>query len=229
MSCTLKYVIFAFLSFTFIKLKIYQIGMDNIKNIVFDLGGVIITLDHERAVKRFLEIGVDNARELLDPYHQKGIFLDLEEGKLSRENFYDALRKESGKNISNENIDYGWFGFLKETPDYKLEMLEQLKKQYNLFLLSNTNPIIMSWARTADFSGKGKKLDDYFDKLYLSYEIGITKPNKRIFDYLIADSGIKPEETLFIDDGVANIEAGKALGMKTYRPENGEDFRGIFE
>ncbi|MDR3061602.1 MAG: HAD family phosphatase [Dysgonamonadaceae bacterium] len=202
--------------------------MYNIKNIVFDLGGVIITLDHERAVKRFLEIGVDNARELLDPYHQKGIFLDLEEGKLSREGFYDALRKEADKNIPNENIDYGWFGFLKETPDYKLEMLEQLKKRYNLFLLSNTNPIIMSWARTGDFSGKGKSIEDYFDKLYLSYEIGITKPDKKIFDYLIADSGIDPKETLFIDDGAANIEAGKTFGMKTYQPKNGEDFREIF-
>jgi putative hydrolase of the HAD superfamily len=116
-----------------------------------------------------------------------------------------------------------------ETPDYKLEMLEHLKRRYKLFLLSNTNPIIMSWARTSDFSGKGKSLEDYFEKLYLSYEIGITKPDKRIFDYLIADSGIKPEETLFIDDGSANIEVGKALGMNTYRPDNGEDFRKIFE
>ncbi len=202
--------------------------MDNIKNIIFDLGGVIITLDHERAVNRFLEVGVDNARELLDPYHQKGIFLELEEGTLSREGFYEALREESGKNISNENIDYGWFGFLKETPDYKLEMLEELRKKYNLYLLSNTNPIIMSWARTGDFSGKGKRLDDYFDKLYLSYELGVTKPDKAIFDHLISDSGINPAETLFIDDGAANIGMGKSLGMKTYQPKNGEDFRGIF-
>ncbi|MDR1369358.1 MAG: HAD family phosphatase [Dysgonamonadaceae bacterium] len=203
--------------------------MDNIRNIVFDLGGVIITLDPGEAVRRFLEIGMDNALEILDPYHQKGIFLDLEEGRLSREEFYDALRKETGKNISDKDIDYGWFGFLKETPGYKLEMLEQLKEKYNLYLLSNTNPIIMSWAHTGEFSGKGKSLDDYFDKLYLSYEMGVTKPHKDIFYRMISDSGINPSETLFVDDGSANIEAGKSLGMRTYQPENGEDFRRIFK
>ena len=202
--------------------------MDNIKNIVFDMGGVLLTLDHERAVNRFLEIGVDNARDLLDPYHQKGIFLDLEEGKLSREEFYEAIRKNAGKNIPDKDIDYGWMGFITENPEYKLEMLEQLKEKYNLYLLSNTNPIIMSWTRSSDFSAKGKGIEEYFHKLYLSYEIGVTKPDRAIFDYMISDSGLIPAETLFIDDGTANIEMGKLLGMNTYQPKNGEDFRGIF-
>ena len=192
------------------------------------MGGVLITLDHAMAVDRFLEIGVDNARDLLDPYHQKGIFLDLEEGKLSREDFYEAIRKDAGKNIPDKDIDYGWFGFIKEVPGYKLEMLEELKEKYNLYLLSNTNPIIMSWTRSAEFSGKGKGIQDYFHKMYLSYELGVTKPNKEIFEYMISDSGMIPGETLFIDDGAANIEIGKSLGMNTYQPKNGEDFRGIF-
>ena len=202
--------------------------MQRIKNIVFDLGGVIITLNHNEAIRRFKEIGFDRANEILDPCHQQGIFLELEEGKLSREEFYEALRKEAGKDISGEAIDYGWFGFLQETPEYKLEMLEQLKEHYNLYLLSNTNPVIMSWARTPAFSGKEKSLDDYFDKLYLSYEIGAIKPNRKIFDFLIEDANINPSETLFIDDGVANIEMGKACGMKTYLATNGEDFRHLF-
>ena len=193
------------------------------------MGGVLLTLDHERAVNRFLEIGVDNARDLLDPYHQKGIFLDLEEGKLSREEFYEAIRKDAGKNIPDKDIDYGWMGFITENPEYKLEMLEQLKEKYNLYLLSNTNPIIMSWTRSSDFSAKGKGIEEYFHKLYLSYEIGVTKPDRAIFDYMISDSGLIPAETLFIDDGTANIEIGKLLGMKTYQPKNGEDFRGIFK
>ncbi len=203
-------------------------NLNGIKNIVFDLGGVIITLDYNEAVRRFLEVGVDNIEKLIDPYHQKGIFLQLEEGTMTREEFYDAVRSECGKNISDESIDYGWFGFIKEVPEYKLKMLEQLKGKYNLYLLSNTNPVIMSWARTERFSPLGKSLDSYFDKLYLSYEIGVTKPHPKIFDFLVSDSGIIPSETLFIDDGVYNIEAGKALGMKTYQPANGEDFRHIF-
>ena len=203
--------------------------MEKIKNIVFDLGGVILTLDRSEAVRRFEQAGLEQAEELLDPYHQKGIFLDLEEGRLTSEEFYDAVRETAGKYISNEKIDHGWLGFIADTPAYKLEMLEELRKSYKLYLLSNTNPIIMSWAMSPAFSSKGKTLDQYFDKLYLSYEIGTTKPHKEIFEYLLKDSGINPEETLFIDDGAANIEAGKNLGMHVFQPKNGEDFRHIFK
>ncbi|MDR2086115.1 MAG: HAD family phosphatase [Dysgonamonadaceae bacterium] len=203
--------------------------LTGIKNIVFDLGGVIITLDRPEAVRRFKEAGLENAEELLDAYHQKGIFLDLEEGRLSKEEFYDAVRKEAGCPVSNEAIDYGWLGFLKEVPPYKLKMLEDLKAQgYHVYLLSNTNPIIMSWAYTPAFSKGGKSIDEYFDKLYLSYQIGYTKPAPEIYDFLIKDSGIVPSESLFIDDGIANIERGRKMGMKTYLATNGEDFRHLF-
>ena len=202
--------------------------MYKIKNIVFDLGGVILTLDRNEAVRRFKQAGLEQAEELLDPYHQKGIFLDLEEGRLTSEEFYDAIRQLAGKYISNEKIDHGWLGFIADTPAYKLEMLEELKKSYNLYLLSNTNPVIMSWALSPQFSEKGKGLDQYFDKMYLSYQIGITKPHLQIYQYMIEDSGMIPSETLFIDDGAANIEVGKALGMHVFQPKNGEDFRYIF-
>jgi putative hydrolase of the HAD superfamily len=201
----------------------------NIKNIIFDLGGVILTLDRDEAVRRFLEVGLDSAEELLDPYHQKGIFLDLEEGRLSEEEFYEELRRIAGKDISDEDIRYGWFGFIKDTPAYKLEMLEELKKDYNLYLLSNTNPVIMGWAMSSRFSEKGKSLDEYFDKLYLSYQLGVTKPHPSIFKHIIEDTGLIPSETLFIDDGGSNIEMGKEFGLHTFQPKNGEDFRYIFK
>ena len=202
--------------------------MDKIKNIVFDLGGVILTLDRSEAVRRFQQAGLEQAEELLDSYHQKGVFLDLEEGRLTAEEFYDEIRSIAGKYISNEDIDYGWLGFIKETPVYKLDMLEELRKSYKLYLLSNTNPVIMSWALSSQFSEKGKSLDQYFDKMYLSYKMGVTKPNPKIYEHLISDSGIIPSETLFVDDGAANIEAGKTLGMRVFQPKNGEDFRYIF-
>ncbi len=203
--------------------------MNNIQNIVFDLGGVLITLDRNEAVRRFKEIGLQTAEELLDPYHQKGVFLQLEEGTVSREEFYTAINQMAGKDIPGKDIDYALYGFLVDVPVYKLEMLEQLRKKYKLYLLSNTNPIIMEWAHTPELWGSNKVLKDYFDKMYLSYEIGATKPAKAIFDHLLADSGIIPSETLFIDDGPANVEIGSALGMQTYMPQNGEDFRHIFE
>ena len=203
--------------------------MEKIKNIVFDLGGVILTLDRSESVRRFEQAGLEQAEELLDPYHQKGIFLDLEEGRLTSEEFYDAVREIAGKYISDKEIDHGWLGFIADTPIYKLEMLEELRKSYKLYLLSNTNPVIMSWAMSPAFSPKGKSLDQYFDKLYLSYQIGTTKPHREIYEHLLKDSGINPAETLFIDDGAANIEAGKDLGMRVFQPKNGEDFRYIFK
>ncbi|MDR0233009.1 MAG: HAD family phosphatase [Dysgonamonadaceae bacterium] len=202
--------------------------MDKIKNIVFDLGGVILTIDRDEAVRRFKLVGLEQAEELLDPYHQKGDFLAWEEGRLTTEEFYDAIRRLAGKYISNEDIAYGIHGFIADMPAYKLEMLEELRKSYNLYLLSNTNPIVMAWASSPLFSDTGKTLEQYFDKMYLSYQLGVTKPHPQIFHHLIKDSGIIPSETLFVDDGPANVEAGKALGMRVFQPENGEDFRHIF-
>ena len=93
--------------------------------------------------------------------------------------------------------------------------------------LSNTNPIIqLEWAQTKEFTPAGRPLNDYFDKLYLSYEIGVTKPDREIFDRMVLDSGIRPEETLFVDDGKNNIVVGQELGFHTYQPLNGEDWRG---
>jgi len=204
--------------------------LKGIKNIVFDLGGVLITLDRGEAVNRFKAMGLKNVDELLNAYHQNGIFLELEEGKLSQEEFYETVRKEAGTFVSNETIDRGWMGFMKEVPEYKMVMMEELRRAgYRLYLLSNTNPVIMDWANTPAFSPQGKRIGEYFDKLYLSYQIGCTKPHPEIFQYMFSDSGMIPSESLFIDDGVANVEMGKQLGMKTYLAENGEDFRHLFK
>ncbi|MDR1681862.1 MAG: HAD family phosphatase [Candidatus Symbiothrix sp.] len=200
--------------------------LSGVKNIVFDLGGVIVTLDHDKALRRFREAGVDDVAEYLNPYHQNGIFLDLEAGNCTKEEFYVALRKLTGKPIQDEAIDAGWLGFLKEVPIYKLKMLEDLHAQgYHLYLLSNTNPVVMEWALTPAFSSEGKPLDAYFDKLYLSFQMKCVKPDDEIFLKMIDDSNMIPSETLFIDDGVNNIATANRMGFKTYQATNGEDFR----
>lgn len=202
--------------------------LDGINTIVFDLGGVIITLNLEKSVERFKQIGLTNAAELLDPYHQKGVFLALEDGSVSEETFFDSIRDEAGKYISDEDIVWAWQGFIEDVPEYKLEMLERLREQgYRLYLLSNTNPCVMRWAMSSKFSKSGKTLSDYFDKCYLSYEMNAVKPALSIFQKMIDDSGLVPSETLFVDDGPINIITGKQFGFKTYQPENGEDFRPV--
>lgn len=202
--------------------------MTNIRNIVFDLGGVLIELDHECAVRRFEEIGVEDARQLLDPYEQKGFFLEVENGTITADGFCRKLCEYTGKDLSYEAIRHAWLGFIVDTPQYKLDYLLNLREKYNVYLLSNTNPIIQEgWARTSEFTPAGHPIGVYFDKMYTSYEVGVTKPDAKIFEYMIRDSGLNPAETLFVDDGKSNIEIARQLGFVTYQPKNGEDWREV--
>lgn len=199
--------------------------MRKIKNIVFDLGGVFIDFKRDEAVRRFTQIGVKNAEDLIHPYEQKGIFLEIENGKVDSDTFCSELSKMAGRNLTYEEIYWAWLGFIVDVPRCKLDFVWTLKDTYHLYLLSNTNPIIQEWAQSDKFSEAGKPLGDYFEKLYLSYQVGVTKPNRHIFDYMIEDSGIIPEETLFVDDSAANIEVGKTYGLHTFQPLNGSDWR----
>lgn len=200
-----------------------------IKNILFDFGGVIVSLNKQNALNRFTEIGFPNIEDYLNEFRQEGIFLEYEEGKIGPESFYKEFRKLAGnENISAEDIDSGWMAFLVGIPDYKFELLKELRKKYNVYLLSNTNPSIMGWAYSKDFSPEGLPLDAFFDKCYLSFQIGCAKPEPEIFDYIIKDSGMDPAETLFLDDGKANVEIGAALGFQTYQVDQNEDLRKVF-
>ena len=108
---------------------------------------------------------------------------------------------------------------------HKLDYILELRKSYRVYILSNTNPYVMSWACSPEFSSQGKSLADYCDKLYLSYQLGCTKPDKGIFYHMLEDSGMVPSETLFVDDGDSNVRIGKELGMHTFKPKNGVDWR----
>jgi len=197
-----------------------------IRNIVFDLGGVIIGLDRSEAVRRFTGLGVEDAEQLIDVYEQKGIFLEIENGKLDEEGFRRRLSCHAGKEITPDEILYAWKGFVVDVPQYKLDYMEELRKDFKVYVLSNTNPFILTrFALTEEFSEAGRPLSDYCDKIYASFEIGMTKPGRCIFEYMINDSGMIPSETLFVDDGLRNIETAASLGLHTCHPANREDWR----
>ncbi|MGL4852952.1 MAG: HAD family hydrolase [Phocaeicola sp.] len=204
--------------------------MGKIKNLIFDFGGVIVDLDREEAVKKFIQIGVSNADELLDRYHQRGIFLEVEDGRVTAEEFRAKLSALCGRELTYDEVESGWKGFITKTEQYKLDYLNELRDRgYKVYILSNTNPYIANWARNSTFTPAGKPLDSYVDAVYTSYEIGSMKPEKAIFEFLIADSGIDPHESLFIDDAPANVAIGNELGFETIQPENGEDWRNKIE
>lgn len=195
-----------------------------IKNLVFDFGGVVVDLNWDKAVRHFAELGLPNADKVLDRYKQNGLFLELEEGKITAEEFKKGLEAMCGRELSDEELLKAWLGFLNEVSLPRLKVLEELHRKYKMYLLSNTNPYVMGWARSSAFSGDGKGLDYYFDKLYLSYQMGITKPDINIFKRMLEDGNMVPEETLFIDDGLANIEAARSLGLDTLHVIEGEDW-----
>lgn len=202
--------------------------MQGIKNILFDLGGVIISLDKAKAIRTFHEAGVEDIEDYLSEYRQKGVFLGLEDGSVSREEFYEEVNQITGKNISPKMLDKAWMNFLLGIATYKFDLLLKLRKKYNVYLLSNTNPIVMEWAQSSDFSPQGLPIDAFFEKCYLSYKIGYTKPDIRIFQHVLDDAGIKSKETLFLDDGKTNIEAAEAMGFKVYLANQDEDLRKVF-
>lgn len=202
----------------------------NVKNILFDFGGVIVSLNKQNALNRFKEIGFADIEEYISEFRQKGIFLEYEEGKLSAEEFYTEFRKLSKKtDISDDDIDSAWMAFLIGIPAYKFQMLKDLRKKYNVYLLSNTNPSVMKWAFSNDFSPEGLPIDAYFEKCYLSYELGVAKPEKRIYELILQDSGINASETLFLDDGQKNIDAAQELGFQTYLANQDEDLCEFFK
>ena len=196
-----------------------------IRNIVFDLGGVIMTICQEEAIKRFKSIGFKNVEDYLNPYTQTDIFGDIEEGKISAEQFREKLSELIGKEVTYEECKFAWLGYRQDVPLRNLDILRKLKAQgYKLILLSNTNPFMMSWGLSGEFDGNGNSLESYFDSLYLSYKLGVMKPNKKIFQYIIDNEKIQPSESLFIDDGERNINTARLLGFKTLCPINGEDW-----
>lgn len=198
-----------------------------IKNIVFDLGGVIMTLDPAEALRRFKALGLSDAERYLDSYTQSGIFGNLEEGKITAEDFRSKLSSLTGHELTFDECKHAWLGYRKDVPQRNLDLLKELRaKGYRLILLSNTNPFMMDWALSSEFDEKGSSLNDYFDALYLSYRLGIMKPAPDFFRQVLDNENILPEETLFVDDGPRNVEAAGKLGFMTMCPDNGSDWTG---
>lgn len=198
--------------------------MSQIRNIAFDLGGVVLALSFEQAVKRFEEIGLADARQRLDAFEQKGIFGDLESGRISAEDFRRELSLLVGRELSMDDCYQAWHGYVDHVPKRNLEAILSLRaKGYKVCLLSNTNPFMMQWADN-DFDGEGHPIGYFFDAMYLSYECQTMKPRREIFEMMLKGQQAQPEETLFVDDGPRNVEAAKALGMQTLCPQNNEDW-----
>jgi putative hydrolase of the HAD superfamily len=196
-----------------------------IKTILFDLGGVVITLDQGQAIRRFQQLGLADAQQRLDPYQQSGIFGQLEEGQITTEDFRREFSQLVGYEATHNQCAYAWQGYAKEVPQRNLDALLRLRAEgYRVVLLSNTNPYMMEWAESDRFDGKGHPLSYYFDACYLSYQLKMMKPAEMIFREVLRREKTFASEVLFVDDGPRNVMVASQLGMLTYCPENGADW-----
>ncbi len=204
--------------------------LKGVKNIIFDIGGVLVDLDKDRCVEEFTRVGFPQAAELIDFYHPAEFFNKLERGAISAHECCDIIREMAqNPSITDEDIKMAYSAFLGGIPLKKLRLIRSLREAgYKIYALSNINDLVIS--RIYEFfESDGFDKDYYFDKMYLSFEMKALKPDREIFDMLIADSGILPSETLFIDDSQHNVNMGREVGFNIYMPEPREDFAHLFE
>jgi putative hydrolase of the HAD superfamily len=206
-----------------------MIDKKQIKNIIFDLGGVILNVDFYLTNEEFKKLGVKNFNKLYSQLVQTNLFKDFEKGIISVKKFHDKFRKITGISISDYKIDKAWNSMIGDFPLQRIRLLENLRKKYKIFLLSNTNKIHYNlYIKRLEKEYRYKKFSELFEKSYLSFNIGMRKPDKEIFDFVVTQNNIKPKETLFIDDSFQNTESAKQTGLKTYLLSKKEDITDVF-
>ncbi len=197
-------------------------NFSGICNIIFDLGGVLLNLDYSATERAFEALGIPDFRQRFSQLRQDHFFDEWETGKLSTEAFIDGLRGAGGKHLGTEQIIDAWNAMLLDFPLRRLQILQQLRLRYELFLLSNTNEIHEEAfnKRLQEVCG-WNSLGHFFEKIYFSHRVGLRKPGKEIFERILSDNGLKAAETLFIDDSPQHIETAKSLGFQTIFLEKG--------
>ena len=201
----------------------------NIKNIVFDLGGVLVDLDFKVAINGLQKAGFANVKEQLQTLHQGGIFQKFELGEMSADELRTAIRENSTVELTDEEVDNLWNAMLLEIPREKLELILALRGKYMVYLLSNTNSIHWDYVCKNAFNYRGFRVNDYFEETFLSYEMHLAKPDKAIFEKVLQDANLLPEETLFIDDSEANCKAAEEVGIHAHHYHIGDDLSKVFE
>lgn len=201
-----------------------------IRNLLFDLGGVVVDICRQHCVDAFDRLGLPDADSYFGEYAQTGIFMAIEDGSATVGGFHEALRRAfpDPSSISDEDIDSAFQKFIIGIPERRLRALVELRKRYRIYLLSNTNPIMWEGVLADEFAKlTPMRREDYFDGMVTSFEAKSAKPDAEIFRYTARTLGIRPEETLFFDDSQANVDAARALGFNAVLVRPGEDFADV--
>lgn len=190
---------------------------DKIKNIIFDLGDVILNIDVPIASKSFADLSGREQNEILTIFKENELFRQFETGLMDEPTFRNYVREILNfPDLSDEAIDTAWNSLLLDLPPERVELLKKLATRYRLFLLSNTSSIHITQVNKILKASTGiERLEDLFERVFLSYEMGLMKPDTRIYQDVLDKAGLKAEETLFLDDNADNIRGAAQLGIET--------------
>lgn len=192
-------------------------SLNKFKNIIFDLGGVIINIDLSLTMTAFEELGIKDVPKLFSTTLQQQLFDFQEKGTITSAQFRDEIRKFSTVHLLDSQIDEAWNALLLDLPKARLELLEKVKRSHRTFLLSNTNEIHIQTIQHYLNKEYGiSDLSSFFEKTYLSYQLGMRKPDAELFKLVLDENKLNPSETLFIDDSKQHILAAEKLGIQTY-------------
>lgn len=191
--------------------------MKGIQNVIFDLGGVIINLDVNRTISEFNKISQIPFQNIYTQAKQSELFSMLDKGTISTIDFLSELKKQIRYNGPDEDLLKAWNAMLLDVPEERLDVLVEMKHNYNTFLLSNTcEPHIEAFERELENEHGVKNFEDYFDKVYYSCRLGMRKPDKEIFEFVLNQNNLKPEETVFIDDSPQHVKGAGECGINAF-------------
>ncbi|MFW5755832.1 MAG: HAD family hydrolase [Tangfeifania sp.] len=199
-----------------------KIDLISTKNIIFDLGNVLLNLDFEASIQAFRKLGLDDKVVDKKMAYSDPVFYELETGKISAPFFRQRIREIlNNPDATDQQIDDAWTAMILDIPPKRVKVVQDLSKKYNVYLFSNTNEIHIQKLHKQFKSEHGIEFPSLFLKDYYSHEIHDRKPDLTSYQKVIEFSGVNPEETLFIDDLEKNILGAQKAGLKTFwlKPE----------
>ena len=200
-----------------------------IKNVIFDLGGVIINLSTQTTVKQFAALGGISEEEVNQQMMQSREFHDYEKGLVTDAEFRKIVRHKLRVSASDTEIDRCWNAMLLDIPVARIELLETLKTKYRIFLLSNTNEIHLTC-----FNGIVRELtsrdslDVFFERAYYSHRMKMRKPDREIYETVLQENELKAGETIFLDDNLSNLAGAESCGIKTFHVQHPDLMLALF-
>ena len=201
----------------------------SIKNIILDFGGVIFNIDHKKVEDAYRKLGMDNFEVLFSQASQSELFQNFEKGQISPDQFRSELRRISGLNVSDNILDNTWNKILCDYPPHRIKLLNKMKNNYRLFILSNTNIIHYQHYIAMFKQNFGYDFDELFENTFWAFKIGKRKPDPDPYLHILDKHKLKAEETLFIDDSLQNIISAEKLNILAFHLNGEMDISELFK